>query len=235
MDNANGRGDNQHSKDDLALPSINVAIFGKQESPNTSSISFRFISAPYNPMRCKACGMTQKECHQAWNNIHDPNDPNKFCFRGPIFTPDKNIRNIVLQYNLKHLEVPNHSSLKEDISKTSKTSLPPDLAEISTPSPRCSYTKVAIPSEKINITHDNLATSPTETSHQQDSTKSNLSKTAPQADTIESLRKYIENKETDICLGTDNADEKSGIIDDKTKGLYGQNSIQIFNKRESNH
>ena len=127
--------------------------------------------------------MTQKECHQAWNNMYDPNDPNKCCSRGPIFNSDKHIREIVLQYNLKHPEVPKHSTDKEDTYNTSKTPPPPDLTELPTPLPKCSYTKVSIPSEKT-----------------------------PQTTTIESLIKYIANMETDISLGTDNEVENTEVM-----------------------
>ena len=100
----------------LVNPTMNAARFGKTPSSSFTSQT-KTSTIPYNPTRCKVCGMTQKECHQAWNNMHDPSDPTKCCFRGPIFNPDKNIRENVLQYNLKHPEVPQHGSNDKDKTK----------------------------------------------------------------------------------------------------------------------
>lgn len=35
---------------------------------------------PNIPARCKACGLTQKECHLAMKAIHDPEDPTNVVF-----------------------------------------------------------------------------------------------------------------------------------------------------------
>ena len=105
----------------LVNPTMNAARFGKTPSSSFTPQT-KTSTIPYNPTRCKVCGMTQKECHQAWNNMHDPSDPTKCCFRGPIFNPDKNIRENVLQYNLKHPEVPQHGS--DDKDKTKPTTPP---------------------------------------------------------------------------------------------------------------
>ena len=144
--------------------------------------------------------MTQKECHQTWNSMHDPNDPIKCCFRGQIFNPDKRIRETVLQYNLKHLEVPNYSLDKKEVPKNSKTTPPPDLSDLPTAKPKCSYTKVSIISERINEKID-IETIPTiKTSPQRDLIKSNPNQPAQsnqnQTTTIESLINFIENTET---------------------------------------
>ena len=48
------------------------------------------------------CGLTQKEFHLSLNDLHDPSDPEQCCLRGPKYIQDKNIRERVLQYNLKH-------------------------------------------------------------------------------------------------------------------------------------
>lgn len=57
---------------------------------------------PYTPTRCKACGLTQKECHQAMKTMHDLDDPTKCCFRGPKYIADKHIKETGMQYNLKN-------------------------------------------------------------------------------------------------------------------------------------
>ena len=142
--------------------------------------------------------MTQKECHQAWNNMHDPNDPSKCCFRGPIFNPDKHIRETVLQYNLKHPEVPNHNKCdKED--KNTKTPPPPDLTEVSPP-PKCSYTKISISSEKCDIQPDHPSQTSSTTSLQHHNITSNQDQTTPQKETIDSLIQFIENMETETMI-----------------------------------
>ena len=195
------------NNDELASPTINAARFGKQTSCNRTSTSTpsKLSSNPYNPTRCKVCGMTQKECHLAWNSMHDPNDPTKCCFRGPIFNPDKHIRETVLQYNLKHPEAPNHSnSDKEDTPKTIKTPLPPDLTEISTPPPKCAYSKMVIPSEKHQPDHP-PKTSSEKFIHQENST-------SPQKETIDSLIKYIENMETNTSRGTSKGTDHTDLI-----------------------
>ena len=81
----------------LKDPMINAVRIGRQydnerQHDNTS----------YTPDRCKVCGLTQKECHQVWKTIHDPNDVKKCLFRGPEFITDKHIREKLLQYNLKY-------------------------------------------------------------------------------------------------------------------------------------
>ena len=83
--------------DTIHDPSVYAARYGKQ----TTSVSNSTYPA-YTPNRCKVCGMTQKECHQRWRTIHDPNEPEKCPFRGPEYIEDKQIRENVLQYNLKH-------------------------------------------------------------------------------------------------------------------------------------
>ena len=100
----------------LEDPMINAARVGKQhdnarQHDNTS----------YTPDRCKVCGLTQKECHQVWKTIHDPNDVKKCPFRGPEFITDKHIREKVLQYNLKH------NDSKEPSREVMK---PPDSADL---------------------------------------------------------------------------------------------------------
>ena len=207
--------DYQDPNDELNSPSINAARIGKQSTSTRSSISSRSTTTPYNPTICKVCGMTQNECHQAWNSMHDPDDPNKYCFRGPIFNPDKNIRENVLQYNLKHPEVLNHSLDKKEAPKKSKIPPPPpDLSDIPKEKPKYSYTKVSIPSERINEKID-IVTIPTiKKSPQQDLIKSNPNQPAQpnqnQTATIESLIKFIQNTETtqtNVCLEIMNDDE----------------------------
>ena len=59
-------------EDNLEDPKINVAIMGRKHDDKS-----------YTPDRCKVCGLTQKEYHQMWKTIHDPNDVQKCSFRGP--------------------------------------------------------------------------------------------------------------------------------------------------------
>ena len=82
----------------LVDPTISSARIGK---PTSSTTNLR-QSKMYVPKVCEVCGLTQKELHQQLNQIHDPYDPKKCCLRGPEYIGDKNIREKVLQYNLKH-------------------------------------------------------------------------------------------------------------------------------------
>ena len=99
-------------------PSVYAARYGKQ-TPSEPNSSY----SEYTPIRCKVCGLTQKECHQQWRTIHDPNDPDKCPFRGPHFIQDKQIRENVLQYNLKHSK--NERGATKDITKTTDKFNPP--------------------------------------------------------------------------------------------------------------
>ena len=83
--------------DDLNLvdPSIKAARISKPRNNNGPS-------STYVPKQCLVCGLTQKEFHLSLNDLHDPSDPEKCCLRGPKYIQDKNIRERVLQYNLKH-------------------------------------------------------------------------------------------------------------------------------------
>ena len=56
----------------------------------------------YTPTRCKACGKTQKECHQSMKTLHNPDNPTKCCFRGPKYIVDNHMKEILMQYNLKN-------------------------------------------------------------------------------------------------------------------------------------
>jgi hypothetical protein len=87
--------DSDNDEDTLHNPSINAARQGKQSDNESSAVN-------YLPTRCKVCGLTQKECHQQWRSIHDPTDPDKCPFRGPEYISNKQIRENVMQYNLKH-------------------------------------------------------------------------------------------------------------------------------------
>ena len=77
-----------------------------QVSINDSSLSKPIVNmiqgSKYTPKRCTVCGKTQKELHQLLRRIHEDNDPDNCCFRGPKYIRDKNIREAVMQYNLKH-------------------------------------------------------------------------------------------------------------------------------------
>ena len=77
---------------------------------------------PYTPTRCTVCGKTQKEIHEMLKQIHDPSDPDNCCFRGPKYIKDKDIRETVMQYNLKQTRVTSNNSHTGD--KQPSTSLP---------------------------------------------------------------------------------------------------------------
>ena len=74
------------------------------------------------PKRCTVCGKTQKELHQWLRRIHEDDDPDNCCFRGPKYIKDKNIRESVMQYNLKHAG--STSSIQSEASKQSSKNLP---------------------------------------------------------------------------------------------------------------
>ena len=109
-------------------PQVNAARYITSDRPTPTS-----SNTSYSPSRCVVCGLTQKECHQNWRNLHDPNDPTKCPFRGPTFITDKQIRERVLQYNIKHPLPPAATSTAStgNITKTtppSHPSLPPPKA-----------------------------------------------------------------------------------------------------------
>ena len=83
--------------------SVSPIIKASRMGPTTTAPSYS-PRASYTPDKCEVCGLTQKECHQVWKSIHDPTDPQKCPFRGPKFIIDKQIRENVLQYNLKNSE-----------------------------------------------------------------------------------------------------------------------------------
>ena len=93
----NNEDEDTEEEDVIHDPSVYAARYGKQ-TPSEPNSSY----SEYTPIRCKVCGLTQKECHQQWRTIHDPNDPEKCPFCGPEYIEDKQIRENVLQYNLKH-------------------------------------------------------------------------------------------------------------------------------------
>ena len=58
---------------------------------------------PASNVPCPACSFSNCEIHKMLATIHPPNgDPNKCCFRGPSFNSDKDMREKLHQYNLKH-------------------------------------------------------------------------------------------------------------------------------------
>ena len=107
---------------------INAARATMSTTDNTS----------YKPTRCKACGLTQKECHQAMKAIHDPDDPTKCCFRGPKYITDKHMKETVMQYNLK-----NTGDYPATIQDTDK---PPQKAFI--PHPKVNAATIKVDEEK---------------------------------------------------------------------------------------
>ena len=81
----------------LVDPHVSSARIGRPTSPNSNLRQSKYV-----PKVCEVCGLTQKELHQQLNHIHDPSDPRKCCLRGPEYIGDKNIREKILQYNLRH-------------------------------------------------------------------------------------------------------------------------------------
>ena len=58
---------------------------------------------PASSTPCRACGYSNKDLHKILDRIHPPDgNPLQCCFRGPDFNPDKDMRTILHQYNLKH-------------------------------------------------------------------------------------------------------------------------------------
>ena len=112
---------------DIHDPQINAARL----STNTTKDMLK--SNSYTPTRCDVCGLTQKECHQLMKNIHDPTDPNKCCFRGPKFIDDKQLRETVMQYNLKNPGPPTHNQKSELTPTVSQQNRPPIKPNIPTP------------------------------------------------------------------------------------------------------
>ena len=162
----------------LEDPMINAARIGKQhdnarQHDNTS----------YTPDRCKVCGLTQKECHQVWKTIHDPNDVKKCPFRGPEFITDKHTREKVLQYNLKH------NGTKELLREIMK---PPASADL--PSPAIKKTTFDLD------TQDNLnnqkSTTPITNLHQPAIKKTSINQDFTEFP-IDTMLEFIENMETD--------------------------------------
>ena len=76
----------------------------------------------YTPTRCTVCGKTQKELHEMLKQLHDTSDPDNYCFRGPKYIKDKDIRETVMQYNLKQARVTPNNSHTGD--RQPSTSLP---------------------------------------------------------------------------------------------------------------
>ena len=120
--NAQERDDDEDINEDLHQPIGNAATYTRNQDYTSQS------SSPYNYVapRCVVCGLTQKECHQKWRELHDPKDPNTCPFRGPEFITDKQIREHVLQYNLKH---PQDKSTMNN--KSTKNESPPNKKETS--------------------------------------------------------------------------------------------------------
>ena len=110
-------------EEDLADPNINAARMGKQQDRAGQQDNLL-----YTPDRCKVCGLTQKECHQVWKSIHDPNDVQKFPFRGPEYITDKHIREKVLQYNLKHPDT--EESKIEPMKPPASPDIPPAVKKL---------------------------------------------------------------------------------------------------------
>ena len=57
----------------------------------TSTASNRPRQQQYKPTRCTACNLTQRDVHRLLSTIHQGKS-NNFCFRGPKFNSDKNMR-----------------------------------------------------------------------------------------------------------------------------------------------
>ena len=69
---------NNPQKEETEEEQLHTAIINaaRMNQPNNNPSD----KTTYNPTRCKACGKTQKECHQAMKTLHDPDDPTKCCF-----------------------------------------------------------------------------------------------------------------------------------------------------------
>ena len=90
----------ENDSDDLMSLCIYAARYSTSQRDTNQNSSLPSSMSNYITPRCVVCGMTQKECHQHWRDIHDPNDPDKCPFRGSQFIQDKQIQENVLQYNI---------------------------------------------------------------------------------------------------------------------------------------
>ena len=106
--------ENESEDEELHDPTIRAARIAMSTKDSTS----------YTPTRCKACGMTQKECHQAMKTIHDPDDPTKCCSRGPKYIADKHMKETIMQYNLKHTS--DYPPTTQDKDKAPQRAVIPD-------------------------------------------------------------------------------------------------------------
>ena len=97
-------------EEELQELSINAARYSR----TSSTPSTEFVKP-----RCICCGLTQVKCHRTWKDIHDPNDPEKYCFRGPEYIVDKQIR------EKKHPPATQQISMKNEFKK--KSPQDPDL------------------------------------------------------------------------------------------------------------
>ena len=62
----------------LHQPTCDAATYTRNHDyASQSSSPFTYVAS-----RCMACGLTQKECHQKWRELHDPKDPNTYPFLG---------------------------------------------------------------------------------------------------------------------------------------------------------
>ena len=94
-------------------------------TPNLCSARFhRQNIEQYTPQRCLACGLTNKEFHQMLKDIHDPTDPNKCCLRGPRFIQDKQLKERLNQYNLKHPTDKGATELTKEAKELQEAKLP---------------------------------------------------------------------------------------------------------------
>ena len=152
-------------------------------------------STKYVPKFCEACGLTQKELHQQLGQIHDPSDPEKCCLRGPEYIPDKNIRERILQYNLKH-PPPKNQHTASKVSYADPLETPPTTATLPTP-PQCNS---SISNCDIEAEIDQIEVS-TSTPHEPViKSLRTVSVGSTDKDIINSLTKYIEELPSDKLI-----------------------------------
>ena len=100
---------------------------------NNTDRQRRYKPNPKLDIRCECCGLTTREWHQQLNDLHDPTDPNSCLFRGPKFNKNKQTKERLNQYNIKHANDKGIEKLSEEETLRQQKQLPhpPTLQHIS--------------------------------------------------------------------------------------------------------
>ena len=98
-------------------------------SQHQQTSGFRRPYKPASTTPCRACGYSNRDLHKILDRIHPADgNPTQCCFRGPDFNPDKDMRTILHQYNLKH-----QNDKRQNDSKQDRSSILPKLPTLVRP------------------------------------------------------------------------------------------------------